>query len=320
MAQPPQQTAPAAQQAVVPPNSKDAAAKREALKVAVSHGEVIMLLILVLLGMGVWVLADRFANSYAKEWEPREEEFQLRRGLPRLQAGLAMRQDERKSTQEQLIKMRLELADRESALGALEAFPPPTPENPSATSNATPTAGQRATPTEKPAESKPAAPSPAEVRAEAFRKRDAAERLVNSLSRRFDTLQTEADRFAAETEQARRDVAADFYRSQWNFRMLKALATLAAAAFVLFLLVAFISWLRRAKRGQVPGVSDDGSLMWWTLAGLVLILFGYQALEIAGAALAAVFVILVILARVPWQARLAAAKAEAAKAGAEGGA
>lgn len=253
-----------------------------ARRIAVSRAEAILLLILVLLGMGVWGLADWFVTSKAKGYEPREEEFQLARSLPRLQAGLSMTLDERKSTQEQLIKTRLELAAHESALAALEAFPS-------------------------------TAPTAAEARAETLRKREAAARLVNSLIARLTTLQAAADDLGASIEHARRGVAGDFYSEHWNFRVMKAVITLALSGLVLTMLVWGVSALRRAKamRGKVPGLSADGSLMWWTMVGLILVLIGYQAFETAGAAVAGVFVLLVFLARVPWAAVEAKAQAGA---------
>ena len=307
-----------------------AATSPQAVRVAVSRGEAILLLVLVLLGLGVWLATDRLVTSYTKDYEPREEQVQIERNLPRLQAGLAMTQEEMKSTQEQLIKSRLELAEDEAALAALEAVPHVPAEKANAAVETAAPAGQKAGAAGKPnapkqaaSEPKPAASPEEDPHAEAYRKREAAARLVNSLIARLDELQGAADRLGAETEKARVGVGGVFYRSQWNFRMLKMLGTMLLAAFVLVALVWGIGSLRRAEklRGKVPGVSADGSLMWWTVAGLLLVLFGYEAFEAAGAALAGVAVLLVFLARVPWpEVRAAAAKAEEEKVKAKAGA
>lgn len=285
--QPQTRTEAATDRSVMPANAnKLPVTTPQALKVAVSRGEAILLLLLVLLGMGVWAVADRLVTSYMKDREPREEQSQLSHGLPRLNASLAMTQDEQKSTQEQLIKTRLELAAHESALAALEAFPPAAKEKDGA-----------AEPKSTPA---------AEGRAEALRKRAAAAGLTNSLIARLDALQQTADSLNVETERARHDAAGEFYRRRWEFLTLKALITLGLAAFALTVLLWSISMLRRARplHGRVPGLSADGSLMWWTVAGLILVLFGYQAFEMAGAALAGVVVLLIFLARVPWPGRV----------------
>jgi hypothetical protein len=79
---------------------------------------------------------------------------------------------------------------------------------------------------------------------------------------------------------------------------------LALSVILLVVLLGLVAWGRSEKtlKGRVPGLSADGTLMWWTVVGLLLVLFGYQTFEMAGAAVAGVVVLLIFFARVPWAA------------------
>jgi hypothetical protein len=76
-------------------------------KVATSWLELTLLILLVLGGMGLWVLAERQISKDMQAQEPREEDF--RQKVTDQQAELAVIQNELATTQEKLLQQRLEV-------------------------------------------------------------------------------------------------------------------------------------------------------------------------------------------------------------------
>ncbi|MCA1592970.1 MAG: hypothetical protein LC754_10030 [Acidobacteria bacterium] len=282
---------------VAQPPPAEVAAKK---KVAILRAEVIMLLLLLVCGLGVWGLVDRAVVWLTKGWEPREGLAQIEHQVPWREASLAMTQDERKATEDQLIQARIELAKQTTMLAALDAVPTtkPTP-TPAAEPNAM--------------ASKPV-PSPAETvklgtstdalptREDTLVKREAAARLVNDLIGRLNLLQTVSDDLTKEVEHSRWLATRDFNSGQLCYRVVRPLITFAATALVLLGLLRLLAPRARAAeaRAEKEGYGVNTSLVVWAFVGLLLILVAYQTLEIAGAAFVGAVVLLLFLAWMQW--------------------
>jgi hypothetical protein len=112
-------------------------------------------------------------------------------------------------------------------------------------------------------------------------------------------LQTEADRLTAELESARSLAALDFNREQARYRIERPLLTLAGTGLLLLVLLSLLGVLARVVRPGPAGLTPDSALLLRAVAGLLFILFAYQAFEMAGAAFAGVVVLLLLMAWMP---------------------
>src|SRR5688500_12842080 len=101
--------------------------ERDDARIAITYAEVFMLVLLVALAVGAWAWVDLQVASYTKDREPREERVQLAHNLQRLTADLDAAREERKQTDAQLIKARLELHRQNAALAAAQPTPRASP-------------------------------------------------------------------------------------------------------------------------------------------------------------------------------------------------
>jgi hypothetical protein len=238
-------------------------------RVALSRAEIILLILLAVFGAGVWAAAERLADSALKEWEPRDERARLARNVPRLEAGLAMTLEERKATQDQLVKARLKAFEQTAAVEALTAAP---------------------------------AEAPKPSLAEAVAARDAAARHADSLVRRLGLLQETADSQARALEEARALAAGDLGRSALGHRLAKFGLMLLLTLLVVVLLLGAAEGLRRlyARRVGAEGFGANGRVLFRLVLALLAVLFFYEAFGAAGAAFAGVVAVLLLLT---WMSR-----------------
>ena len=227
---------------------------------AVSRGEVILVVLFVLAGVFGSFLIDRAAGWAGRSIEPRESGLLLDYGVPSKQDALSMTRREQTATEESLIKSRLELYEREAALAALEA-------------------------------SRPEEGASAEARL----KRDSAARHKDALVSRLGELQRASDSLRREVEERSRLAARDFGLWHVAYKVVKALVVFALTLALLWFVYWLLTKFRLLKRYTEAVRAGDGLFLLKAVGGLLVILVAYQAFQVAGAALAAAVVLLLIL-------------------------
>jgi len=265
-------------------------------RVAITRAEMVMLIMIVALGVGAWAWIDLQVNSYTKDWEPREERVQLAHDLHRLGADLEMAREERKQTEAQLIKARLELHRQNAALAAAA---------PQATPGSTPSPSPLTTPAPAKAGGGHDAESPPPAVTAATKA--TATRHAALLTAHHENLRMDVERLTWQVEEAKRKAANDFGRGQFWYRIERPGLTLfwATLATVVLTALLLLVWrlLRRADAAEV--LRPQAPVLAWLLCGLLCVLFAYQAFSVVGAAFAGALVLTVYLARAPWEARRA---------------
>jgi hypothetical protein len=271
--------------------------KAVAPKLAIMRAEVLLVAVFVLLGMGAWLAADRFAAKLLSSWEPSREAEKLKREVPRKSDGLAMTLKEQEATEEQLIQARLEYFGQSALVSAL---PTPTPAP-------TPADARRRAPSRR--TNAPAAqPSPmpetaSQKREEATTQRDAAGLRVNALIERLKLLQDNANELRAEVEDGGRAASAKYDWQHFWYRIERASLTLAGVIVLLLLVAGGMYPLFRGyeKKARAAGRETNSRLVVQLIAGLLVVLIAYQTFELAGAAFFGALVLLLFLWRMPWE-------------------
>lgn len=264
-------------------------------RVAITRAEMVMLIMLVALGVGAWAWIDLQVNSYTKDREPREERVQLAHNLQRLGADLEMAREERKQTEAQLIKARLELHRQNAALAAA----------------AQPTPGSAPSPAPSPTTTQPPAKAAAGDGAESpppavtAATKATATHHVWLLTAHHESLRMEVERLAWQVEEAKRRAANDFGRGQFWYRIERPGLTLfwTTLATVLLTALLLLVWRLLRRADAAAALRPQAPVLAWLLCGLLFVLFAYQAFSVAGAAFAGALVLTVYLARAPWEAR-----------------
>lgn len=282
-------------------------------RIAITRAELVMLVVLVMLGVGVWAWVDAQVASYTRHREPREERVLLAHDLRQLEAELNLTREEHKQTGEQLIKARLEFYRHEAALtpGAAQATP-----TPATTPAPTPSPRRTPSPASTPAGDTAAGAAAADTQAGAgptppatnAAARDASDRHVKLLGAELVKLQDKADSLALRVEEARAKAAAEFGREQVWHRLRRPAITLGVTTLLTLLMTGalLLAWrVARGGRGGAGALRPHVPTLAWLLCGLLCVLYFYQAFDIAGAAFAGAFVLIVYLARAPWEARRA---------------
>jgi hypothetical protein len=270
----------------------------EAGKVAVSRADLILLVVLVVLGMGSWVWVDREVTLLLKDKEPREEQFQGQFRVPAQQANLSLAQSELKATQDQLVQARADYARQSATVDALVAMYP----------QLAGVAAPADVPRSVPAEGGPAYQPYLDARL----KQEVAKRLIDALPLRLTVLQRDVDRADNELEEAQRSARQRYFQAQASYLLQKPL-WMSFAAFVILLVVASLMFviqrMARPKR-RPPRFPLQAPLVLSGAIGSLAVLFGYQTFEIAGAALAGLLVLLIVLAYLPWRDQTVAGSEE----------
>ena len=250
----------------------------ERRQLAVSGAEVILLVLLVVLGMGLCVWVERgFTWLYP---EPNEQQFLAARGISAKQDELTQLDASRKAAETQLAAVELDRLKQTATIISLEA--------------------------QYPEISKPGT---AGISAEAQRTYEsartqklAAEAFITLLNARIKQLQTDAKSAAEKLDPEKRAVNKELQSAKTKYLFAKLavsfLVPLLVVMVALFLLRAF---LKRMARREIW--TTRGGLPFLLVACALLILLGYQALEVAGAVFIAIVLFLILLWKIDWSMR-----------------
>ena len=252
---------------------------------AISRGEVILFLLLLLAGVFIWALVDQRMSAQMAGEQPLAEQMLSASDVPNLQAQLAMIAAERKQTQDQLIAARLELAQQSAMVGAMETIYPRLTQLASTTaiSPALDSANMQAY---------------QDVRVKLL----AATKLRDSLTARLAEIDTDEKQVTTKLQQAQRGAGHSYEQAHWSFQMKKSGMTfMLAGGLVAFgLLIILVVTARQGPKPRFP--SHRGIIIGG--AGLVLLVaLAYQTFGMIGAVIAGLVALLIALPRLSWPDR-----------------
>src|SRR2546428_161889 len=97
-------------------------------RVVIFRLDIALVILLGLVGLGVWMGTERLIADVLAVWQPVEKQYQLDYDLPRLQAELGRDQGKLEKSQTKLIEQDIELDRQKSALATLRKVYPQLPE------------------------------------------------------------------------------------------------------------------------------------------------------------------------------------------------
>jgi hypothetical protein len=247
-------------------------------KRSVSGGDFVLLVLLVIAGFGVWFWVERTLTELLHYREPNEERLMFERGITAQQAELTRAQNEIDELQRFLNAAQLEQIKQQANVSTLVSANPEL---------ASPDSASKA---------------PADLVKsywEARRQEVTGKVVVRELEERLQKRKAAATAAAAVFQTNKFTTQADFHRAHARYLLLKPLLTLLVVfvvVFVLLLLVDGVLWLSTGRRIA----KTERFQPYLIVIALLLVLFGYQAFELAGAALIGIVVLIVLLRKIDW--------------------
>ena len=242
----------------------------------VSGADFILLVLLVISGFGIWAWVERSLTEILHYREPNEERFMLSRGVPRKQVELVEAQTELVELQKQLASARLEELKQNSAVATIESLYRDLGNN---------EASSRV---------------PAEVvklGSDAKMQARIANALVVSLEKRVPEVRAKAIKAADDLEQLKLNARDGFHKANAGYVILKPAITLVVTLVAVLLLVIIVdSIMWRLTRKRIASTPRFKPLL--IVMAAVLILLGYQAFELVGAALVAILLLILVLRQI----------------------
>jgi hypothetical protein len=263
-------------------DSSSELAKKKKDKVAISGAEVVLLVLLVVVGMGSWVWAEREFSEVFHDLEPNEPKVLESHHVSELEYQFSRLQDERKAFNEQLLAARLEQLRQSATTLALAAQHPEL---------AKPRTG----------DSVPIS-VPGEITAsfkDAELKELSAKQLEQFLSLRIDAVNSEVKLAGQKLDESKVAAGKEFHRTRALYLLIKPGFIFVVTSLIILLLLFIVRRFVPAKARERMSTTKS-TMPFLIVVGALFILFGYQAFEMAGAALVAVVLLLVLLARIPW--------------------
>ena len=248
----------------------------------VSGAEVILLLLLVFLGMGLCVRAERaFTWRYP---EPTEQQFLGTPSIGEKQNELTHLESLKKEAETQTVAAEIDRIKQTALIKSLEIRYPninkPQQENSTFIS--------------------------AEVQKSyeaAINQKLASEELTTLLNSRIEQLKADA-KVTADTLTPQKQAAAKAFQNEKTKYLLKKFAVAFFVPFVVVMLGLFV--IRFCLRRIVgrPIWTNQGALVYVWVAGFLLVLLGYQTLEVAGAVFIGLVLFVIILWKMKWSTRV----------------
>ena len=243
-----------------------------------SGADLVLLLLLILFGFGIWALVERGFAEVLRDEEPNEQKILAAYGVTKKKVELTDLQNEITEVQKSLNAARIEQLKQNAAV---QSYVVTYPQLQDATSPAN------------------APPETIKAYTESRRQAAAASTVVIALEQRLAELKPRQDVLSAEMDQ-NKEAAESRWRSMNSWyvilkRVGTFVVTLAIVA-VLLWLVRIVLWMFAGKR---MSTAEGFRPFAWALAALVL-LFAYDQFNFAGAALVGVLLLLVILRRIKW--------------------
>ena len=258
-----------------------------ARKRSVSGGDFVLLVLIVIAGFGVWFLVDRTLTHWFHRYQPNEERLMFDRGVTAQQAELTRAQSEIDELQKALNAAQLEQIKQEANVRTLVS--------------AYPALADEASRNKAPAEL---------VKSywDAKRQEHTANAVVSALEGRLQERKATTRAVASTFQQNKLDTQVRFHRETALYLLIKpalSLLTTFAIVFALLFLVDLVLLLVTGKRIAKMGRFQP----YLIVIALLLVLFGYQAFELAGAALVGIIILIIVLRKIDWPRKSAKADA-----------
>ena len=244
-----------------------------------SGADLVLLLLLVLFGFGIWALVERGVAEALRSREPHEQKIMEAHGVSKQKAELTAVQVEIADTEKYLTAARLDLVKQSAAVQSFAAV----------YHEVTTTA--------------PANPATEIITREARRQEQAATTLVKSLEQRIADLKAKANTLNGDLESRQESAESEFHWVRLRYAVIKR-----AATFVITLvLVMILLWLARvalwrlAHKRRMSTV--EGFRPFELALAMLVVLFAYDQFGFAGAALAGILLLLLLLRRINWPRR-----------------
>ena len=243
-----------------------------------SGADLVLLLLLILFGFGIWSVVELGFTEWMRQEEPSEQKIFARYGVTGQKARLTDVQNELTELQKYLNSARLEQLKQNAAVQSYVVTYPDLANTPPVTSVPQDT-----------------------VRAytEAKRLEQSARTVVSSLERRITTLKSEQNALSSQLETGEEAANSQLGRSNAWYIFRKRAGTLAVTlgvVLVLLWIVRVVLWAFAKKRMSTA----EGFRPFVLAFGALALLFAYDQFSFAGAALIGVLLLLFILWRIKW--------------------
>ena len=248
-------------------------------KIAISGAEIVLLLLLVIVGIGTWVWVDRVVHLFFHE--PNEARLQGKYHVFERQDELLRIQNESHAIEAQLISARIEQVVQNNSMTTIsEVYPE----------------------TKKYAEGS-SAPSSLADAIKAYRdarmKEQIARQLIITLDDKLKPFEPQIEAARIRLEDAKESASDRLRWYQTADAFWKRSTVLAITLLVGWLLFGLVRRLVPANAREIMWATQS-RLPLLMVTGALFIMLAYQAFEVAGAALAAIVLLLVLLPRLPW--------------------
>ena len=241
----------------------------------VSGADFVLFLLLVITGFGVWAWCER---GLIHE-EPNEESLLFSRGVTRQQAQVTAMQNEIGDVQKSLNAARLDQLKQDATIQTLATL------HPQLTNTTT---------------QSPVAPEVIKSYQDVKTQAQITNTLAGSLGQRLVLLKSNADQAASELEKNKLAVKAEFRQASDRFvltKLVRKIGFTLAVVVPLLIVVRLVLWLL-AKRKRMSTAEGFRPLLFPVV--ILLILIAYDAFGFAGAALAGIASLIVLLRQLRW--------------------
>lgn len=243
-----------------------------------SGADLVLLLLLILVGFGIWAVVERGLTEALRNREPSEQKIMDAHGVTKEKMDLTEVQNEIADVQKYLNTARLEVMKQEAAV---QSFVSTYPELANSTPNNLP-------------------PETTRAYVEAKRQWQAAKSVVSSLEQRLERAKTRAEAISSQLQNHQEAAQSQFRWANGRYVVLKRLGTFVATLIIVIALMALVRWvLWSLAKNRRMSTAEGFRPFVFALAALV-VLFAYDQFSYAGAAFIGILLVLLLLRRINW--------------------
>jgi uncharacterized membrane protein YhaH (DUF805 family) len=263
------------------------------MKIAASRADIIVIILAVIFGMSVWVWVDQQVALFISDDEPNVEAFREQNDVPRLERAHVLNANLQKAAQEHLDQVQRDFNEQSAVLDTLTGLYP----NISVLASTAISSSVSASATMSPSLQLDYTQKFLDARF----KQDVDRRLIVSATAVVTRTEAEIVRMTTDLRKAEQTANQQFHRAQIMYQLIRPVATFAITLIAVCLLFLLLIGLHVIVRRRTPANRRTLplSLIFLSATGLLLILFGYQAFSIAGAALMALLVFVILFVFIP---------------------
>ena len=244
-----------------------------------SGADLVLLLLLILVGFGVWAVVERGFTEALRSQEPNEQKIMQEHGVAKEKMDLTEVQNEIADVQKYLNTARLEQMKQDAAvLSFMSTYPG--------------LAGTPAPPNSQ--------PDVERAFTEARRQLEVANTVVKSLEHRLETSKTRAHAISSQLENHQEAAQSQVRRENFKYVVIKRLGTFVTTLVIVIALMALVRWVlwMLAKNRRMS--TAEGFRPFVFALGALVVLFAYDQFGYAGAAFVGILLLLLWLRRINW--------------------